>query len=105
MDLTTILAKYGLDASELAVLAALVTFTIALVKKHLHTKGNWNFVAAIVATGVWTVIFYLPIPKEIVAGVVVLVMSTGGWQTVKDLVGKVGEDQFTPLSKPSRNPG
>lgn len=92
MDLTAILAKYNLTPGEIAVMAALVTFTTALLKKHLKLKGNWNFVAAVVVTAVWTVVFYLPIPKEVVAGIVVLITATGGWQTAKDLIGKVGED-------------
>lgn len=102
MEFGAIFAKYGIAPGEIAAVGAMVVSTVALCKKHLKLEGNWNIVAALIATAVWTTIWYLPIPREVVIGVVVFITSAGGWQVIKDALGKVGEDTLKPLSKPDR---
>jgi amino acid permease len=97
-DVTQLLAQYGLTMTEIGAISALVVFTVALLKKHLSLKGNWLLVGALVATVVWTCMAYIPLPKPVAAGVFVFVVAVGGFQTAKDLLGKIGEDG--PANKP-----
>ena len=105
-DLTGLLARYDLTMTEILAVAALVTFSTALIKKHLGWEGKMAFLGAAISTVVWTAMTYVPVPKPIAAGVFVLVTATGGWQTVKDALGKVGEDGPSKFNRPpSTNPG
>jgi hypothetical protein len=91
MDFTKILEKYSLDMGEVAFIAALVTFSTALLKKHFGLAGNWILAGAVACTGVWVSIYYLNVPTPVVVGMLVLVLSAGGWQTVKDAGKKFNE--------------
>jgi hypothetical protein len=104
LDLSTLLSKYGLSMTEILAVAALVTFSTALMKKHLGWQGKMAFVGAVISTIIWTAMTYLPVPKPVAAGVFVLIVSTGGWQTLKDALGKIGEDNLKPAGSFNRGP-
>ena len=91
-DLTGLLAKYGLTMTEILSVSALVACSTALLKKHLGWEGKMALLGVLVSTVLWTAMTYLPVPKPVAAGVFVLVTSAGGWQLVKDGLGKIGED-------------
>lgn len=85
---TELLAKYGLTVAEVAMLAGFVVAVTSLIKKHLHLQGPWLLLGAAVATTIVTALYYATIPKPLAAGLIILITAAGGWQTMKDVIGK-----------------
>lgn len=86
---SSILTHFGLQTSEIALLAVMSYFTVALVKKHLTLPGWGLLLASALSSALWACLWYIvTMPKPVVATVMVFVTASGGWQAFKDGLGK-----------------
>ena len=100
-----ILFKYGMTTGEVAFMAVMVWFTIALIKKHTMLTGVWLLLSAAVASVFWFFVIgtnYLP--REVVGPVVVMITASGGCQKFKDVTGKIQFGGTRPRGEIERGP-
>jgi hypothetical protein len=103
-----LLAHFGLNATEVGMIAAMAFCTTALIKKHGTLPGWGILLSSAVACGIWAALWYVPdIPKPITAGIMAFVTVSGGWQGFKDILGKFqygGTKPIEPMGSMDRGP-
>jgi len=92
------LAGWGLDIVSISTLSALTVALVELIKKHVGIKGPAILVASLVSSFIWSTIFYYPawFPTILVATLFSWMGASGGFQAVKTIAGKIGEDSIKP---------
>ena len=94
-DVLARLTGWGLDIMSISTLSALTVALVELIKKHVGIKGPAILVASLLSAFVWSTVFYYPawFPTILVATLFSWMGASGGFQAVKTIVGKMGEDK------------
>jgi hypothetical protein len=104
----SLLEYWGVSMVAVGVVVALVFATVAIFKKQFGVKGGYNLLVSGGASLVWSLLVLLPMPGVkvvtiIATAVVSFLMASGGWQGLKDALGKVGRPTGAePLSNPEK---
>lgn len=105
MELEMILAKWGLSVTMISALIVATIATVEILKKSFGVAGKWILLASAFAALAWCILFFYP---EWLAAfrsaVFVFIGASGGFQAMKTLAGKIGEDSLKPTGTIDRGP-